>query len=70
MSVYVHYRVPLVVEVELSTQEVLSVHVVDEAIEGPLDVRDDGNERVGRQKRARAMEIAETAMWRGWISGF
>lgn len=36
MPIYVHYKVPLVAEVEVETGEVLSVHLDDEAVEGPL----------------------------------
>ncbi len=67
MSAYVHHRVPLMVEVELSTRVVLAVHVVDEAIDGPFDVRDD---RVEGRKHERAIEGAGTAMWPGWTAGF
>lgn len=46
MNLFVHYRVPLVVEVEPATDEVLSVHIVDEGIEGPLAVMDDSDRPV------------------------
>lgn len=69
MSVYVHYRVPLVAEVEVETGEVLSVHLDDEAIQGPLKVTaDDGD--LPSEVRRRALQIAESAMWPGWEAGW
>lgn len=44
MSIYVHYKVPLVAEVAVETGEVISVHLDDEAIEGPLKATADGVE--------------------------
>jgi hypothetical protein len=35
MTTYVHYRVPVIAEVETSTGEVVAVHLADEEIEGP-----------------------------------
>lgn len=70
MTTYVHYRVPLIAEVETGTGEVVSVHLVDERIEGPLTVTDcDGNEAKSK-KRRRAIEIAETQPWPGWTAGW
>lgn len=69
MAVYVHYKVPLVAEVEVETGEVLSVHLDDEAIEGPLEVTADGGEPPD-SIRQRALGIAESAMWPGWEAGW
>lgn len=69
MSVHVHYKVPLVAEVEVETGEVLSVHLDDESIEGPLMATADGAEP-SPSERERAMRIAESAMWPGWQSGW
>lgn len=69
MSVYVHYKVPLVAEVEVESGEVLSVHLDDEAIEGPLMVTADGG-GLASELRRRALQIVESAMWPGWESGW
>lgn len=69
MAVYVRYKVPLVAEVEVETGEVLSVHLDDEAIEGPLEVTIDGGELSGAI-RQRALRIAESSMWPGWEAGW
>jgi hypothetical protein len=69
MTTYVHYRVPLIAEVETGTGEVVSVHLVDERIEGPLAVTDwDGSEAKPKRRR-RAIEVAETQCWPGWTAG-
>lgn len=70
MSLFIHYRVPLVVEVEPATAEVLSVHIIDEAIEGPLAVMDDADRPVSTDRKSRAIEIAEGQTWPGWTSGY
>ena len=69
MSLCVTYRVPLMVEVEPSRGEVLSVHVVDESIEGPKTVVDGSNRAVSPKKRRKAIRIAETTMWPSWTFG-
>jgi hypothetical protein len=68
MSVYVHYKVPLVAEVEVETGEVLSVHLDDESIDGPLRATAGGVE-LSPSERERAMRIAESASWPGWQAG-
>lgn len=70
MTAYVHYRVPLIAEVEMGTGEVVSVHLVDERIEGPLTVTDSEGEEAKPKKRRRAIEIAETQPWPGWTAGW
>lgn len=70
MSMYVHYRVPVVVEVELSTREILSVHVDDEAIEGPLRVTGDDDQPVNPKDHSLAKHVTETTIWPGWTSGY
>lgn len=69
MAVYVHYKVPLVAEVEVETGEVLSVHLDDEALEGPLEVTADGGELSGAI-RHRALRITESSVWPGWEAGW
>jgi len=69
MVIYVHYKVPLLAEVETETGEVLSVHLNDEAIEGPLEVTADGGDLSGAI-RQRALRIAESSIWPGWEAGW
>ena len=69
MSVYVHYKVPLLAEVEMLTGEVISVHLDDESIEGPLRATADGAE-LSPSQREGAMRIAESSMWPGWQAGW
>jgi hypothetical protein len=38
MVVYVTYRVPVEVELEIETGEIINVHIMDEKLEGPLGV--------------------------------
>lgn len=69
MTVYVHYKVPLVAEVDAESGEVLSVHLDDEAVEGPLTVTADGGDPSAEVRR-RARQIAESAVWPGWEAGW
>lgn len=69
MSVQVHYTVPLVAEIDLDSGEVLSVHLDDEAIEGPLRATADGAE-MPPSDRERAIRIAENSLWPGWHAGW
>lgn len=70
MSVHVHYQVPLVVEVEPETGEILSVHIVDEQIEGPLRVLDPNGEVLEPQVAKLAAAVAESSSWPGWTAGW
>lgn len=40
MTVHVHYRLPVVAEVDVDRGEVIAVHLIDEQIEEPLQVVD------------------------------
>ena len=70
MPILVHYRVPVVAEVEIETGEVISVHIDDEQMDGPLRVTDGSENEVGAADRQRAIDIAETKSWPGWTSGW
>jgi hypothetical protein len=70
MTTYVHYRVPVIAEVEISTGEVVAVHLADEEIEGPLSVTDPAGQPAKPKKRRRAVEIAEAELWPGWSTGW
>lgn len=69
MSIYVHYKVPLVAEVEVETGEVISVHLDDEHVEGPLGATADGS-KLSTSERTQAIRIAESARWPGWQAGW
>lgn len=69
MTVYVHYKVPLVAEVEVESGEVLSVHLDDEDIEGPLMVTADAGDLPSGVRR-QALQIAVSAGWPGWVAGW
>lgn len=70
MSLFVHYRVPLVVEIEPASEEILSVHIVDESIDGPLAVTDDAGRSVRPNEKSTAIEIAQGQVWPGWMAGY
>lgn len=70
MPILVHYRVPVVAEVEIETGEVLSVHIDDEHVEGPLRVTDDAWGAIVEGVGQRAIAIAESASWPGWTAGW
>ena len=59
MPVYVHYKVPLIAEVDPDTAEVVSVHLDDEAIEGPLGTFAEGH-RLSPRESDQALRIAES----------
>ncbi len=69
MTVYVHYKVPLVAQVEVETGEVLSGRLDEEAIEGPLTVTADDGDLPSSDCR-RAQQIAESAIWSRWDAGW
>lgn len=71
MTIHVHYRVPVVAEVDVDRGEVIAVHLIDEQIEGPLQVLDatEGNEPK-HEARRRAIEVAGQAAWPGWRTGW
>lgn len=69
MSIYVHYKVPLLAEVEVETGEVISVHLDDEHIEGPLGATADGHE-LSAAERKQAFRVAESTQWLGWQAGW
>lgn len=64
------FVVHLIAEVERGTGEVISVHLADEQIEGPLAVTDWDGSEAKPKKRRKAIEIAETQRWPGWVAGW
>jgi hypothetical protein len=70
MVVYVTYRVPVEVELETDTGEIIDVHIVDEKLEGPLGVFDYELQPIKGRLKKRALELVETAEWPGWTFGY
>ncbi|MCY7301053.1 MAG: hypothetical protein LH616_17825 [Ilumatobacteraceae bacterium] len=70
MVVYVTCRVPVEVELEIETGEIMDVHIVDEKLEGPLGVFDYELQPVNGRLKSRALELVEVAEWPGWTFGY
>jgi len=70
MVVYVTYRVPVEVELETETGEIMDVHIVDEKLEGPLGVFDYELQPIKGRLKKRALELVEVAEWPGWTFGY
>ncbi len=66
MVVYVTYRVPVEVELEIETGEIMDVHIVDEKLEGPLGVFDHELQPIKGRLKKWALELVEVAEWPGW----
>ena len=69
MVVYVTYRVPVEVELEIETGEIMDVHIVDEKLEGPLGVFDYELQPIKGCLKKR-LELVEEAEWPGWTFGY
>ena len=63
MVVYVTYRVPVEVELEIETGEIVDVHIMDEKLEGPLGVFDYELQPIKGRLKKRALELVEVAEW-------
>ena len=50
---YVTYRVPVEVELEIETGEIINVHIMDEKLEGPI----------GSRLKGQALQLVEEAEW-------
>ena len=70
MVVYVTYRVPVEVELEIDTGQILEVHIVDEKLEGPLGVFDYELQPIKGRLTKRVLELVEVAEWPGWTFGY
>lgn len=70
MVVYVTYQVPVEVELEIETGEIINVHIMDEKLEGPLGVFNYELVPVGGRLKKRALELVEEAEWPGWTFGY
>jgi hypothetical protein len=70
MVVYVTYRVPVEVELEIDTGEIMDVHIVEEKLERPLGVFDYELQPVKGRLKKRALELVEAAAWPRWTFGY
>ena len=71
MVVYVTYRVPVEVELEIETGEIIDVHIImDEKLEGPLGVLNYELVPIGGRLKEHALQLVEAAEWPGWTFGY
>ena len=61
MVVYVTYRVPVEVELEIETGEIIDVHIVDEKLEGPLGVFNYELVPINGRLKEHVLELVEVA---------
>lgn len=69
MRCYVEYRVPALVEVDLERDEIVSVAVDDEQVEGPVGVIAVEGEGISRTEESAAVRLAEEESWPAWDLG-
>lgn len=70
MVVYVTYRVPVEVELEIETGEIISVHIMDEKLEGPIGVFNYELLPIGGRLKQEVLKLVEEAEWPGWTFGY
>ena len=70
MVVYVTYRVPVEVELETDTGEIIDVHIMDEKLEGPLGVFNYELLPIGGRLKEEVLKLVEVAEWPGWTFGY
>ena len=70
MVVRVTYRVPIEVELEIETGEIINVHIMDEKLEGPLGVFNYELVPIGGRLKEHALQLVEAAEWPGWTFGY
>ena len=70
MVVYVTYRVPVEVELEIDTGEIIDVHIMDEKFEGPLGVFNYELVPIGGRLKEAVLKLVEVAEWPGWTFGY
>ncbi len=69
MTVYVEYKVPVLVEVDLDAEAIVGVYVDDEQVDGPGDVIVVAPGGLSADEAARAVAIAEADSWPQWELG-
>ena len=70
MVVYVTFRVPVEVELEIETGEIINVHIMDEKLEGPLGVFNYELLPIGGRLKEEVLKLVEVAEWPGWTFGY
>ena len=70
MVVYVTYRVPAEVELEIKTGEIINVHILDEKLEGPIGAFNYELVPIGGRLKEQALTLVEVAEWPGWTFGY
>jgi len=70
MVVYVTYRVPVEVELEIETGEIIDGHIMDEKLEGPLGVFNYELVPIGGRLKEQVLKLVEVAEWPGWTFGY
>jgi hypothetical protein len=70
MVVYVTYRVPVEVELEIETGEIINVHIMDEKLEGPIGVFNYELLPIGGRLKEEVLKLVEVAEWPGWTFGY
>lgn len=70
MVVYVTYRVPVEVELEIETGEIINVHIMDEKLEGPLGIFNYELVPIGGRLQEEVLKLVEVAEWPGWTFGY
>ena len=70
MVVYVTYRVPVEVELEIETGEIINVHIMDEKLEGPVGIFNYELVPIGGRLKEQALQLVEEAEWPGWTFGY
>lgn len=70
MVVYVTYRVPVEVELEIETGEIINVHIMDEKLEGPIGVFNYELLPIGGRLKEEVLKLVEVAEWPDWTFGY
>jgi len=69
--VRVEFRVPAWVHVDVANREIVSVHVDDLSIEGPVDVTSYSGGTIAEAARRLAIELTnDDGTWPAWTIGF
>ena len=70
MVAYVTYQVPVEVELEIETGEIINVHIMDEKLEGPVGIFNYELVPIGGRLKEQALQLVEEAEWPGWTFGY
>ena len=69
MRVYVEYRVPVLVEVDLDNESILAVRVDDEQVDRPKAATSSEGATLSEGAASRAIAVAEENSWPAWEFG-